>query len=97
MIGRQQMPEELGRYALLGIALLYLAGAGGAAAGGGVRRGIRRRASTAICQPLLDPYALAAMRLTLLTAAITVPLNLVFGIARGLGRSPSSSSAARTR
>ena len=32
-------------------------------------------------QALLDPYALAAMRLTLLTAAIVVPLNLVFGIA----------------
>jgi sulfate/thiosulfate transport system permease protein len=32
-------------------------------------------------QALLDPYALAAMRLTLLTAAIVVPLNLAFGIA----------------
>src|SRR6202034_3769031 len=31
-------------------------------------------------QALLDPYALAAMRLTLLTAAIVVPLNVVFGI-----------------
>jgi sulfate transport system permease protein len=30
---------------------------------------------------LLDPYALAAMRLTLLTASITVPLNVLFGIA----------------
>jgi sulfate transport system permease protein len=29
---------------------------------------------------LLDPYALAAMRLTLLTAAIAVPLNLIFGV-----------------
>src|SRR5690606_41282158 len=30
---------------------------------------------------LVDPEALAAVRLTLLTAAVAVPLNLVFGIA----------------
>ena len=30
---------------------------------------------------LTDPYCLAAIRLTLLTAAISVPLNLVFGLA----------------
>ena len=30
---------------------------------------------------LRDPDALAAVRLTLLTAAIAVPLNLVFGVA----------------
>jgi sulfate transport system permease protein len=30
---------------------------------------------------IVDPYALAAIRLTLLTAAIVVPLNLVFGLA----------------
>ncbi len=30
---------------------------------------------------ITEPYALAAIRLTLLTAAIAVPLNLVFGIA----------------
>ena len=32
-------------------------------------------------QALLDPDALAAIRLTLLVAAIAVPLNVVFGIA----------------
>ena len=32
-------------------------------------------------QSLSDSYALAAMRLTLFTAAIAVPLNLVFGVA----------------
>jgi sulfate/thiosulfate transport system permease protein len=32
-------------------------------------------------QALADPAALAAIRLTLLTAAISVPLNLVFGVA----------------
>ena len=30
---------------------------------------------------LRDPYAMAAIRLTLLVAAITVPLSLVFGVA----------------
>src|SRR5262245_57948028 len=30
---------------------------------------------------LIDPHALAAIRLTLLTALIVVPLNVVFGIA----------------
>lgn len=30
---------------------------------------------------IVDPYALAAIRLTLLTALIAVPLNLVFGVA----------------
>jgi sulfate transport system permease protein len=38
---------------------------------------------------------LSAIKLTLLAAAIAVPLNLVFGVARP-GRSPSSSSAAST-
>lgn len=80
MIGRQQIPENLGRLALLGVALLYLIGlvvlplivvfVEAFAKGIG-----------SYLQALMDPYALAAMRLTLLTAAITVPLNLVFGIA----------------
>jgi sulfate transport system permease protein len=80
MIRGSQIPEELGRYALLGVALLYLlilvvlpllivfveAFAGGL---------------FPYLQALLDPYAIAAMRLTLLTAAVVVPLNLLFGIA----------------
>lgn len=79
MIRGQQIPEELGRYALLGVALLYLLGlvvlpllvvfVEAFAKGVG-----------AYFQALLDPYALAAMRLTLLTSAIVVPLNVVFGI-----------------
>ncbi len=79
MIRGQQIPEGLGRYALLGVALLYLTGlvalplvvvfveAFAKGIGGYLRA-------------LLDPYALSAMRLTLLTAAITVPMNLIFGI-----------------
>jgi sulfate transport system permease protein len=79
VIRQSQIPEELGRYILLGIALLYLLVLVAmplvvvfvAALSKGVGFYLRS---------LLDPYALAAMRLTLLTAAITVPLNLVFGV-----------------
>jgi sulfate transport system permease protein len=80
MIGRQQIPEELGRFTLLAIALIYLVALVALplvvvffeAFANGVLPYLRS---------LLDPYALAAMRLTLLTAAIVVPLNLVFGVA----------------
>ncbi len=40
-----------------------------------------RRGAGACIQALKDPDALSAVRLTLLTAAIAVPLNLVFGVA----------------
>src|ERR1700676_2582909 len=80
LIRRQQIPEELGRAALLGVALLYLIVLVALplvvvftqAFAAGVR---------SYLAALLDPYALAAMRLTLLTAAIVVPMNLTFGIA----------------
>jgi len=80
MIRRQQIPEELGRAAVLGIALLYLSVLVALplvivfvqAFASGVR---------AYLSALLDPYALSAMRLTLLTASIVVPMNLTFGIA----------------
>jgi sulfate transport system permease protein len=79
MIGRDQIPEELGRYALLGIALCYLVGLVAlplvVVFVEALSKGIG-----AFLRSLLEPDALAAMRLTLLTAAITVPLNLVFGI-----------------
>jgi sulfate transport system permease protein len=44
---------------------------------------------------IVEPDALAAIKLTLIAAAISVPLNLVFGVAPP-GPSPSSTSAART-
>jgi sulfate transport system permease protein len=79
MIRGQQIPEEVGRYSLLAVALLYLVAlvvmpllivfAEAFAKGIG-----------AYIDALMDPYALAAMRLTLLTAAIVVPLNVVFGV-----------------
>jgi sulfate transport system permease protein len=79
MFGRQQIPEELSRYALLSVALIYLVALVALplvvvffeALAQGVIPYVRS---------LLDPYALAAMRLTLLTAAIVVPLNLIFGV-----------------
>jgi len=80
MIRQSRIPEELGRYALLAIALLYLIGLLAlplvVVFVEGFSKGIG-----AYLHSLLDPYALAAMRLTLLTAAVTVPLNLVFGVA----------------
>ena len=79
MIGRAQIPEEVGRYALLAVALTYLLGLVAmpllVVFAEALSKGIGPYLSA-----LLDPNALAAMRLTLLTAAITVPLNLVFGV-----------------
>lgn len=40
-----------------------------------------RKGWSAYVAALIEPDALAAMRLTLLTAVIAVPLNLVFGLA----------------
>ena len=79
MIGRAQIPEEVGRYALLAIALTYLIGLVAmpllVVFAEALSKGIGPYLSA-----LREPNALAAMRLTLLTAAITVPLNLVFGV-----------------
>ena len=79
MIGRDQIPEELGRYALLGIALCYLVGLVGLPLVVVFVEALSKGIGSYL-HSLLEPDALAAMRLTLLTAAITVPLNLVFGI-----------------
>jgi sulfate transport system permease protein len=79
MIRGQQIPEELGRYALLGVALLYLVGLVALPLVVVFIEAFAKGIG-AYVQALLDPYALAAMRLTLLTAAIVVPLNVVFGI-----------------
>jgi sulfate/thiosulfate transport system permease protein len=79
MIRGQQIPEEVGRYALLGVALLYLVGLVVlplfVVFVEAFAKGI-----VPYIQALLDPYALAAMRLTLLTSSIVVPLNVVFGV-----------------
>jgi sulfate transport system permease protein len=80
MIRGQQIPEELGRYALLAVALLYLLGLVALPLVVVFVEAFAKGIGSYI-QALLDPYALAAMRLTLLTAAIVVPLNLAFGIA----------------
>ncbi|MGH8257663.1 MAG: sulfate ABC transporter permease subunit CysW, partial [Steroidobacteraceae bacterium] len=80
MIGRQQIPEELGRYVLLAVALLYLLALIVLPLVIVFVEALARNVIPYV-RSLFDPYALAAMRLTLLTAAIVVPLNLVFGIA----------------
>jgi len=80
MIRGEQIPEDLGRYALLGVALLYLLGLVALPLVVVFVEAFARGIGSYI-DALLDPYALAAMRLTLLTAAIVVPLNVLFGIA----------------
>jgi sulfate/thiosulfate transport system permease protein len=80
MIGRQQIPEELGRYALLAIGLAYLMALVALPLLIVFFEAFARGLVPYIAS-LMDSYALAAMRLTLLTAAIAVPLNLIFGIA----------------
>ena len=47
----------------------------------GLRRGASATGSAPISRRFAEPDALAAIRLTLLVAAIAVPLNLVFGVA----------------
>lgn len=79
IIRASQIPRELGRYLLSSVALLYLLLLLGLPLAvvfvEAFAHGI-----AAYVRPLLEPYALAAVRLTLLTACITVPLNLLFGI-----------------
>jgi len=79
MIGRDQIPEDLGRYALLGIALCYLIALVGLPLVVVFVEALSKGIASYL-RSLLEPDALAAMRLTLLTASITVPLNLVFSI-----------------
>jgi sulfate transport system permease protein len=67
------------RRLLIGIALLYL-GLMLFVPLGAVFWEASRKGLAAFGQALVEPDALAAIRLTLLTAAIAVPLNLVFGV-----------------
>jgi sulfate transport system permease protein len=80
MIRREQIPEGLGRFALLGVALLYLLGLVGLPLVVVFVQALADGVGTYL-RALSDPIALAAIRLTLLTASITVPMNLLFGIA----------------
>jgi sulfate transport system permease protein len=68
------------RWVLTGIALLFLAAfllvPLVAVFAGALAQGVR-----VYFAALVDPDALASIRLTLLTAALVVPLNLVFGVA----------------
>ena len=52
----------------------------GAAADHRVRRGLRQRRRGVLLKTFADRTPLAAIQLTLLVAAIAVPLNLVFGV-----------------
>jgi sulfate transport system permease protein len=80
MFGRQQIPEELGRYTILAVALTYLVALVALPMVVVFFEAFSHGLMT-YARAILDPFALSAIRLTLLTAAIAVPLNLVFGIA----------------
>ena len=69
------------RWLLIGVALAFLALFLVLPLVVGLRRGVRARASAPISQRSPSPTRCAAIRLTLLVAAIAVPLNLVFGVA----------------
>ncbi|HWW21897.1 MAG TPA: sulfate ABC transporter permease subunit CysW, partial [Steroidobacteraceae bacterium] len=79
MIRGQQIPEEVGRYSLLAIALLYLVALVVLPLLIVFFEAFAKGIGPYI-DALLDPYALAAMRLTLLTSAVAVPLNVIFGV-----------------
>ena len=69
------------RCTLIGIALAFLLAVPGAAAGGGVHRGAAQGLRRLPRRRCSEPDAWSAIQLTLITAAIAVPLNLVFGVA----------------
>ena len=68
------------RVLLWAVALLFLAAVPLRAARRGLHGGVRR-GRRCYCRAVTEPEALSAIRLTLLTALLVVPLNLVFGVA----------------
>jgi sulfate transport system permease protein len=79
MIRGEQIPEELGRYSALVIGLAYLIGLLALPLIIVFVEAFSKGVGSFL-SALADPDALAAMRLTLMIAAFTVPLNLVFGV-----------------
>jgi sulfate transport system permease protein len=75
-----RIPSQLGGWLLLGVALAYLAVLVLLPLLVVFAQALQKGLG-AYLTALADPDAHAAMRLTLLTAAITVPLNMVFGVA----------------
>lgn len=68
------------RFLLVGIALTFLGVVVGLPVVAVFVEALRKGFS-AYADGIMDPYALSAIRLTLLVAAIAVPFNLVFGVA----------------
>ncbi len=68
------------RFALVGIALTFLGVVVGLPVVAVFVEALRKGFS-AYAEGIMDPYALSAIRLTLLVAAIAVPFNLMFGVA----------------
>ncbi len=68
------------RFVLVGIALTFLGIVVGLPVVAVFVEALRKGFS-AYAEGIMDPYALSAIRLTLLVAAIAVPFNLMFGVA----------------
>jgi sulfate transport system permease protein len=79
MIRSEQIPEGLGRYSVRAIALAYLIGLLALPLVIVFVEAFSKGIGSYLAA-LIDPDALAAMRLTLLIAAFTVPMNLLFGV-----------------
>jgi sulfate transport system permease protein len=75
-----RLPSQLGSWLLLGVALAYVAVLVLLPLAVVFVQALHKGVG-AYLTALADPDAHSAMRLTLLTAAITVPLNMVFGVA----------------
>ncbi len=75
-----RVPARLGAWLLLGVALLYVAVLVLLPLLVVFAQALQKGFG-AYLQALADPDAHAAIRLTLLTAAVTVPLNMIFGVA----------------
>ena len=77
---RPMVESPVLRFALVGIALTFLGVVVGLPVVAVFVEALRKGFS-AYAEGIMDPYALSAIRLTLLVAAIAVPFNLVFGVA----------------
>ena len=79
--GARPSSRAWARGLIIGVAMRFLGRVPDRSAGGGLRRGVAQGRRAFISRRSRSPEARSAIRLTLLTAAIAVPLNLVFGLA----------------
>ena len=79
--GQHTWLHAIVRWLFISVSLMFLAAVLLAPAGHGVRHGVRQGHRRPTCKAFADPDTSAAIRLTLITAAVVVPVNTVFGLA----------------